>query len=76
MRPGFIMALIGGLVSLGAYGLVVYAMSKAPMGAVSALRETSVVFATLIGYFFLGEKLTARKLLACSVIAIGTIAIG
>jgi drug/metabolite transporter (DMT)-like permease len=40
------------------------------------LRETSVVFATLIGYFFLGETLTARKLLACSVIAIGTIAIG
>lgn len=76
MRPGFITALVGGLVSLGAYGLVVYAMSKAPMGAVSALRETSVVFATLIGYFFLGEALTARKLLACSVIAIGTIAIG
>jgi drug/metabolite transporter (DMT)-like permease len=76
MRPGFITALIGGLVSLGAYGLVVYAMSKAPMGAVSALRETSVVFATLIGYFFLGERLTARKLLACSVIALGTIAIG
>ncbi|MGJ7567789.1 EamA family transporter [Variovorax sp. GB1R11] len=76
MRPGFIAALIGGLVSLVAYGLVVYAMSRAPMGAVSAWRETSVVFATLIGYYFLGERLTARKLLACSVIAIGTIAIG
>ena len=76
MRPGFITALVGGLVSLVAYGLVVYAMSKAPMGAVSALRETSVAFATLIGYFFLGETLTARKLLACSVIVIGTIAIG
>jgi len=43
---------------------------------VSALRETSVVFAALIGYFFLGESLTVRKLLACAVIALGTIVMG
>ncbi|MBV6823197.1 DMT family transporter [Pseudomonas sp. PD9R] len=75
-RPGFMMAFIGGLVSLLAYGIVIYAMSVAPMGAVSALRETSVLFAALIGYFFLGETLTVRKVLACAVIAIGTIIIG
>ncbi|MEJ5056867.1 MULTISPECIES: DMT family transporter [unclassified Pseudomonas] len=75
-RPGFITAFIGGLVSLLAYGIVIYAMSAAPMGAVSALRETSVLFAALIGYFFLGETLTVRKILACVVIAIGTIIIG
>jgi drug/metabolite transporter (DMT)-like permease len=69
-------AFIGGLVSLLAYGIVIYAMSAAPMGAVSALRETSVLFAVLIGYFFLGETLTVRKMLACAVIAIGTIIIG
>ncbi|WP_413737560.1 EamA family transporter [Sodalis sp. RH21] len=76
IRPGFITALIGGLVSLLAYGIVIYAMFGAPMGAVSALRETSVLFAALIGYFFLGETLTVRKMLACAVIAIGTIFIG
>ncbi|MBK5529384.1 EamA family transporter [Pseudomonas sp. TH08] len=76
LRPGFITAFIGGLVSLLAYGIVIYAMSAAPMGAVSALRETSVLFAALIGYFFLGETLTVRKILACAVIAIGTIIIG
>jgi drug/metabolite transporter (DMT)-like permease len=76
IRPGFIAAFIGGLVSLLAYGIVIYAMSGAPMGAVSALRETSVLFAALIGYFFLGETLTFRKMAACSVIAIGTIMIG
>ena len=76
LRPGFITAFIGGLVSLLAYGIVIYAMSGAPMGAVSALRETSVLFAALIGYFFLGETLTVRKMLACAVIAIGTIVIG
>jgi drug/metabolite transporter (DMT)-like permease len=75
-RPGFVTAFIGGLVSLLAYGIVIYAMSAAPMGAVSALRETSVLFAALIGYFFLGETLTVRKILACAVIAIGTIIIG
>ncbi|TCL07484.1 EamA family transporter [Sodalis ligni] len=75
-RPGFIMAFIGGLLSLLAYGIIIYAMSGAPMGAVSALRETSVLFAALIGYFFLGETLTVRKMLACAVIAIGTILIG
>ncbi|MBK5518881.1 DMT family transporter [Pseudomonas sp. TH10] len=76
LRPGFMTAFIGGLVSLLAYGIVIYAMSAAPMGAVSALRETSVLFAVLIGYFFLGETLTIRKILACAVIAIGTIIIG
>ena len=76
IRPGFIAALFGGWVSLLAYGIVIYAMAGAPMGAISALRETSVLFAALIGYFFLGEQLTVRKMLACAVIAIGTIIIG
>jgi drug/metabolite transporter (DMT)-like permease len=51
-------------------------MTEAPMGAVSALRETSVLFAALIGYVFLGESLTARKLVACAVIAAGILLIG
>ncbi|OON40261.1 EamA family transporter [Izhakiella australiensis] len=75
-RPGFVTAFAGGLVSLLAYGIVIYAMTHAPMGAVSALRETSVLFAALIGYFFLGERLSVRKLLACMVIAVGTVIIG
>lgn len=76
LRPGLIASLGGGIVSLLAYGLVIYAMSCAPMGAVSALRETSVLFAALIAYFFLGETLTVRKMLSCAVIAAGVIMIG
>ncbi|MET3455128.1 DMT family transporter [Pseudomonas kilonensis] len=76
LRPGIAVAFAGGLVSLLAYGVVIYAMAHAPMGAVSALRETSVMFAALIGYAFLGEALTLRKLLACAVIAFGTLVIG
>lgn len=76
VRPGFGAAFAGGLVSLLAYGIVIYAMSAAPMGAVSALRETSVLFAALIGYLFLGESLTVPRLLACAAIAAGTVMIG
>ena len=76
VRPGFLTAVVGGLVSLRAYGIVIYAMSGAPLGAVSALRETSVLFAALIGYFFLGETMTVRKILSCAVIAAGTIILG
>ncbi|NUU00655.1 EamA family transporter [Herbaspirillum robiniae] len=76
MRRGFAAAFAGGLVSLLAYGIVIYAMSEAPMGAVSALRETSVLFAALIGYLFLGESLTIPRLLACAAIAAGTFMIG
>ncbi|MBD8612223.1 EamA family transporter [Pseudomonas putida] len=75
-RPGMATAAAGGLVSLLAYGIVIHAMTDAPMGMVSALRETSVLFAALIGWFFLGESLTVRKVLACTIIAVGTIIIG
>jgi drug/metabolite transporter (DMT)-like permease len=76
VRPGIFSAAAGGLVSLLAYGIVIYAMNEAPLGAVSALRETSVLFAALIGAIFLGETLTARRILACVVIVSGTIIIG
>jgi drug/metabolite transporter (DMT)-like permease len=76
VRPGMVTAIGGGLVSLLAYAMVIYAMNEAPLGAVSALRETSVLFALLIGYVFLGETLTARRILACVVIASGTLIIG
>ncbi|ANR77156.1 multidrug DMT transporter permease [Kosakonia sacchari] len=75
-RPGVVRAATGGLVSLLAYGIIIFAMATAPMGAVSALRETSVLFAALLGYLFLGETLTLRKVLACAVIATGTVMIG
>ncbi|PWC22749.1 EamA family transporter [Brenneria roseae subsp. roseae] len=75
-RPGLLRAAAGGLVSLLAYGIIIYAMTVAPMGTVSALRETSVLFAAVLGYLFLGETLTLRKMLACVVIATGTLMMG
>lgn len=75
-RPDLPRAVGGGLVSLLAYGIIIYAMTAAPMGAVSALRETSVLFAAVLGYLFLGETLTLRKMLTCMMIAAGTLMIG
>ena len=64
-------ALAGGLVSILAYGIVIWAMQYDAMGAVSALRETSVVYAAIIGRIFLGETLSARRIAACVAIALG-----
>jgi uncharacterized membrane protein len=45
------------------------------MGTLSALRETSVLFAALLGRVFLNEHLNAGKILACLVIVLGALAI-
>ena len=66
-------AAFGGVVSLLAYGIVIFAMTKAPMGTVSALRETSVLFAVLLGRIFFAEQLTARRIVSVLVIAAGAL---
>jgi drug/metabolite transporter (DMT)-like permease len=66
----------GGAISLLAYGAIIWAMQTSPMGAVSALRETSVVFAALLGAAFLGERLTALRIAACCIIAAGAACVG
>lgn len=72
VRTGF----LGGGASVAAYGIVIWAMQGAAMGTVSALRETSVLFAALIGRIFLKERLTPWRLVACGVIAVGAVCIG
>ncbi|GJD61005.1 EamA family transporter [Methylobacterium frigidaeris] len=65
------MALAGGVVSILAYGIVIWAMQFGAMGVVSALRETSVVYAALIGRIFLRERLTVQRIASCLAIAAG-----
>ncbi|TPN79564.1 EamA family transporter [Mesorhizobium sp. CU2] len=69
-------ALAGGLFALLAYGAVVAAFALGPAGPITAIRETSVVFAAFIGRFFLGEQLTPRRVGACAVVALGAICLG
>lgn len=68
-------AAAGGVVAMLAYGLVVVAYAYAPAGLVTAVRETSVVFAVLIGALLLGEPLTIRRLVACLIVAGGAISV-
>ena len=67
---------VGGLVSIAAYGIVVWAMQFDAMGVVSAIREISIVFAVIIGRLFMHEELTLKRFLSCVVIVIGAICLG
>lgn len=64
---------IGGLISFAAYGIVLWAMTKAPIAYVSALRETSVLFGALIAVWLLGEKLNFIRILSSIFIFIGIV---
>jgi drug/metabolite transporter (DMT)-like permease len=61
----------GGALSLIAYVVVVWALSRSPMGQVSALRETGILFAMIIGVVFLKERPTGRQMASAAVIAVG-----
>ncbi|MEI5998317.1 EamA family transporter [Paraburkholderia bengalensis] len=69
-------SVVGGVVSIAAYGIVIWALQSGAMGAVSALRETSVVFAVLIGRVFLRESVSATRWLGCMVVAAGAMCLG
>ncbi|TGS17048.1 EamA family transporter [Mesorhizobium sp. M2E.F.Ca.ET.209.01.1.1] len=74
--PDALKALGGGIFALIAYGAVVAAFALGPAGPITAIRETSVVFAVLIGRLFLGETLTPKRIAACGVVALGAICLG
>jgi drug/metabolite transporter (DMT)-like permease len=65
--------LIAAAASYGAYGISVWAMMVAPIALVAALRETSILFAVLIGWLFFHEKISRTKALAALVIISGVI---
>jgi drug/metabolite transporter (DMT)-like permease len=62
----------GVMATLG-YGIVIYAMSRGAMAHVSALRETSVVIAALIGTRILGEPGMTRRVAAAAIVAAGVV---
>jgi drug/metabolite transporter (DMT)-like permease len=64
---------IGGGASFVAYALVVWAFTQAPIAVVTALRETSIVFALLIGVFFLKERLSLLKLVSAMLTVLGAL---
>lgn len=65
--------LIGGGGSLAAYGLALWAMTKAPVATVAALRETSILFAVIISIVFLKERVSPFRIAAAGLIAAGAL---
>jgi len=64
---------IGGFFSYVAYVITVWAFTKAPIPMVSALRESSIIFAIFIGYFYLKEKISLYKIISILLIFAGVI---
>jgi drug/metabolite transporter (DMT)-like permease len=63
--------IIAGGLSFGSYWVALWAMTAAPIGAVAALRETSVLFAILLGCLWLKEPLTPARIIAAMLIVMG-----
>jgi len=59
--------------SYGAYAIAVWAMTVAPIALVAALRETSILFAVLIGWVVFGERMNKGKVLAVALIVTGVV---
>jgi drug/metabolite transporter (DMT)-like permease len=73
LRRHGLQAVLGGAFTIGAYGTALWAMTQAPVALVATLRETSVVFAALLGALFLGERLTQRRVFATALVLAGLI---
>ncbi len=81
-RPGPVLAYlrlygwrsaIGGVIATLGYGIAIYALSVGAMAHVAALRETSVLFATVIGTRLLGEPFGAKRAMAAGMIVAGLV---
>ncbi|OED44624.1 hypothetical protein AB833_01140 [Chromatiales bacterium (ex Bugula neritina AB1)] len=73
MRGSLATVVFGGIASSTAYGLVIIALGMGAMGLVSSLRETSVIFAAIIGSVFLREPFGRQRIIAAVVVASGIV---
>jgi phosphonate utilization associated putative membrane protein len=68
-------AALGGAASIGSYAIALWAMTRAPVASVAALRETSVLFAALLGTWLLKEKFGLQRALGTLVVVLGVMAL-
>lgn len=67
------MGAVASVASYGAYAVSIWAMTLAPIAVVAALRETSILFAVLIGWLAFGERMSGEKAVAAIIIVAGVI---
>ncbi len=68
-------ALVGGSCAVAAYGIALWAMTRAPIAIVAVLRETSVIFGAALAAVVLKEKFTRRRLAATGAVMVGLVAL-
>jgi drug/metabolite transporter (DMT)-like permease len=71
LRRRWLFSMLGSVLTVGSYAIVLWAMTRASIPAVAALRETSVVFAALLGTFFLGERMGRWRVFGAVLVAAG-----
>ena len=69
------LATLGGAASIGSYAIALWAMTRAPVASVAALRETSVLFAALLGTLLLKERFGLQRALGTGVVVAGVMAL-
>lgn len=70
-RSGWSLALLCGPLVLGSYAIALWAMTVAPIGLVASLRETSVLFAAILGAYLFNEPFGPRRWFALGLIVVG-----
>jgi len=70
-RGFWLRALFGGTLALAGYGIALWAMTQAPIGLVAALRETSVLFAAILGVLIFDERFGPKRWAALILIVLG-----
>ena len=74
-RARWPLATFGALASLGSYSIALWAMTVAPVALVAALRETSVLFAVILGAWLLRERWTRWRVIGASTLVCGVVAL-
>lgn len=72
---GWRTGMLGGACTLASYGLALWAMTRAPIALVAALRETSVIFGVIIAALWLKEPVTRLRALSIALVCAGAAAI-
>jgi drug/metabolite transporter (DMT)-like permease len=73
-RANLLLLPFGGAATLGSYAIALWAMTLAPVAAIAALRETSILFATAIAGLVLRERISPARMSAVALVACGAVA--
>lgn len=71
LRPFATLGLLGSVMSVAAYGLVLWAQTRAALAPVAALRESSIIVGAAIGALFFEERFGAPRIAAAGLLVVG-----